>query len=119
MKKFLALALVSLTFSGVALAANETAGVTAVKDPGAFTLTIKDHKFTPATLEVPAGQKIKIRVVNEDYTAEEFESEDLDREKVIGGNSEGLVIIGPLKPGTYKYIGEFNEDTARGEIVAK
>lgn len=83
-----------------------------------FTLTIKDHKFSPATLNVPAGEKVKLIIVNQDPTPEEFESYELNREKIIQGNSQGIVFIGPLKPGTYPYFGEFNMDTAKGEIIA-
>lgn len=84
-----------------------------------FTLTIQDHRFQPAELAVPAGKKIKLTVVNKDATPEEFESHELNREKVIAGNSSGTVWIGPLKPGRYPYFGEFNEATAQGVIVAQ
>lgn len=84
-----------------------------------FTIVIKDHKFEPATLEVPAGERVKLVVDNQDPTPEEFESHDLMREKIINGNSKGIVFIGPLEPGTYSYFGEFNMDTALGTIIAK
>ncbi len=84
-----------------------------------FQITIKDHRFEPTELVVPVGQKIKIRVDNQDPTAEEFESHELNREKIIGGNSQAVIFLGPLKPGTYKYFGEFHQDTAQGLIIAK
>lgn len=84
-----------------------------------FDIVIKDHKFIPETLEVPAGKKIKLVVDNQDPTPEEFESHDLMREKIIKGNSKGVVFIGPLEPGEYAYFGEFNMDTALGTIIAK
>lgn len=84
-----------------------------------FTLTIKDHRFEPAELRVPAGKKIRLLVKNLDPTAEEFESHDLKREKVIPGRSETTFTIGPLKPGTYKFVGEFHESTAKGSLIAK
>lgn len=84
-----------------------------------YTIVIKDHKFTPAELKVPAGEKHKLVVKNEDATPEEFESHDLKREKIVAGNSEITVNIGPLKAGTYKYFGEFNEATAQGVIIAE
>ena len=84
-----------------------------------FTLVIKDHVFTPAELQVPAGQKIKLVIENQDASAEEFESHSLNREKVIPGNSKGVVFLAPLDPGTYKFVGEFHEDTAKGKIIAK
>jgi plastocyanin len=84
-----------------------------------FALTIRDHRFTPAELRVPAGQKIKLTIDNQDATPEEFESHALNREKVIPGKSKASVFIGPLKPGRYSYVGEFNEKTAKGVIIAE
>jgi hypothetical protein len=85
----------------------------------AITLTIKDHRFDPAQLEVPAGKKLSLLVKNLDATPEEFESHDLKREKVIPGKGQATILIGPLKPGTYKFVGEYNESTAQGQLVAK
>jgi plastocyanin len=82
-------------------------------------LTIKDHRFTPAELKVPAGKKIKLIVDNQDATPEEFESHDLNREKVIAPKSKATIFIGPLKPGTYKFFGEFNQSTAQGAVIAE
>ena len=84
-----------------------------------FTLTIKDHKFTPTELKVPANKRVAITVVNSDATPEEFESNALKVEKVIPGGSKATVRIGPLKPGRYEFVGEFHEDTAKGVIIAE
>lgn len=80
-------------------------------------LKIKEHKFDPEILNLPAGQKIRITVHNQDETIEEFESVDLKREKIIPGNSKAVIILAPLKPGEYKFFGEFHEDTAKGKII--
>lgn len=84
-----------------------------------FEIIIKDHKFTPETLEVPAKKKVKLVVKNQDPTPEEFESYELNREKVIPGNAQAIIFIGPLEPGTYPFFGEFNPKTAQGKIIAK
>ena len=84
-----------------------------------FTLTIKNHVFEPAELIVPAGQKVKIKVTNADATPEEFESHELNREKVIPGGATATIFVGPLKPGTYPFFGEFNPKTAQGKLIAK
>jgi hypothetical protein len=84
-----------------------------------FALVIKDHKFQPTEIEIPAGQKIALTVKNNDPTPEEFESAELRREKVIPGGEQIIVYIGPLKPGRYEFFGDFNPTTARGHIVAK
>ncbi len=107
-----------LTFALAALAVFFLPG-TNTQAAEEYTLTIKDHMFSPATLEIPAGEKVKITIINQDPTPEEFESYELNREKIIQGNSQGVVFIGPLDPGTYPYFGEFNMDTAKGEIIAK
>ena len=93
-------------------------GAFAQADPE-FKLVIENHKFTPDMVEVPAGKKVKLIVENKDATPEEFESKSLNREKVIPGKSSATIFIGPLKPGEYKFVGEFNEKTAKGVIVAK
>lgn len=84
-----------------------------------FELIIKNHRFSPAELKVPAGKKIKLTVNNQDNTPEEFESHSLNREKVIAGNAKANIYIGPLAPGKYDYYGEFNEKTAQGVIIAE
>lgn len=91
----------------------------AYADTPSFEITIKDHKFSPDTIEVPAGQKVKLLIKNQDSTSEEFESHELNREKVIAGNSEGVVFVGPLEAGEYPFIGEFYEKTAQGKLIAK
>jgi hypothetical protein len=83
-----------------------------------FEITIKDHRFTPDTLTVPANQKIKLKIINNDASPEEFESHSLNREKVIHGNSSAVIFIGPLQSGEYEFVGEFNEETAKGKIIA-
>ena len=84
-----------------------------------FTLAIKDHQFSPSELKVPAGQRVKLIVHNQDNTAEEFESHSLNREKVIAPNAKATIFVGPLKPGRYPFVGEFHEKTAKGVIVAE
>lgn len=84
-----------------------------------FKVVIKDHHFIPAEVKVPAGVKIKLIVENQDATPEEFESDELHREKIIAGNKTAKIIIGPLKPGSYPFFGEFNEDTAQGTVIAE
>ena len=84
-----------------------------------ITVVIKDHKFEPATVEIAPGAKVKLIIDNQDPTPEEFESHELNREKVIQGNSKGVVLIGPLEEGTYPFFGEFNEASAQGQIVVK
>jgi len=82
-------------------------------------LRIRDHLFFPSTLIIPANQKVKIRVINEDPTPEEFESFELNREKVIAAHSQTVIFIGPLEVGEYPFFGEFYPKTAQGVVVTK
>ena len=81
-------------------------------------LTLRDGKFEPSTLNVKAGVKIKLTITNATAKSAEFESSELNREKVIPAGGSGVVYIGPLSPGTYPYFDDFNQQ-ARGQIVAK
>jgi high-affinity iron transporter len=82
-------------------------------------LQFTNHRFVPATLTVPANQKFRVMVKNNDDTADEFESVDLNREKLVPPGQTITVFLGPLSPGTYKFFGDFHQDTAQGVIVAK
>ena len=82
-------------------------------------IEIREHLFYPSTVEVPANQKVKLFIVNNDATPEEFESYELNREKVIPGNGKTVIFIGPLEPGEYPFFGECFPKTAQGKVVAK
>lgn len=84
-----------------------------------FTLEIRDHLFFPATVTVPRHQKVKLIVINRDDTPEEFESYELNREKVIMGGRQAVLFIGPLAPGRYPFFGEFHSKTALGTVVVE
>ena len=103
----------------VALAAMAVYGTNvALAGDGDYKLVIKDHRFQPMELTVPVGKRIKLLVENGDAVPEEFESYDLNREKVIAGLSSATIFVGPLAAGRYRFFGEFNEKTAQGVIVA-
>ena len=84
-----------------------------------YKLTIRDHRFTPAELVIPADTKVKLVVVNQDATPEEFESHELNREKIVVGNGTISVYVGPLKPGRYPYFGDFHPGTAKGVLIVR
>ena len=84
-----------------------------------YTVVIKDHRFDPVQIEVPANTKVKLVIDNQDATPEEFESHDLGRETVIAGNRKAILLIGPLKAGSYNFVGEFHKDTAKGSIFVQ
>ena len=81
-------------------------------------LSLKDHRFTPETIVVPAGEKFRIEVSNFDATPEEFESHDLKIEKIVVGGGTIAVSAGPLQPGTYAVFGDYHPDTAKATVTA-
>jgi len=91
----------------------------ALAEDADYTLIIAEHRFQPSAITIPADKKIRLKIENRDATPEEFDSHDLNREKVVTGNSSAIVFIGPLKPGRYQFQGEFHADTAQGAIIAK
>ena len=96
-----------------------TLSVGAVAAEPEFTLSLKDHRFTPTEVNVPAGTKVKLVIENHDATVEEFESYALNREKIVPAGGRIVVYVGPLKPGRYEFFGDFNATTARGWLVAQ
>jgi len=96
-----------------------TAHTAAFAGTPVITIDIRNHLFYPAEVIVPAHKKVKLLIHNMDPTPEEFESYELNREKVIVGNSKTVVFIGPLEPGEYPFFGEFNMSTAIGKVIAR
>jgi Cupredoxin-like domain len=82
-------------------------------------VTLKDHRFSPAEIHIPAGKPVILTIKNEDSTADEFDSSALKVEKVIAGGSYGTVRLRPLGPGRYPFMGEYHSDTAQGVVIAE
>ncbi len=89
------------------------------EDLKVLTLVCKDGIFTPTELEAPANTKFKLIVKNEGSTAEEFESQELNREKVVAPGQSVTIFLGPLPAGTYGFFGEFHPKTAQGKLILK
>jgi Cupredoxin-like domain len=83
------------------------------------TLVFHNHRFEPDHIQVPSNVKFQLHVKNTDGTADEFESVDLNREKLVAPGQTITVFLGPLAPGQYKFFGDFHQDTAQGVLVAK
>ncbi|ALS98886.1 cupredoxin domain-containing protein [Lacimicrobium alkaliphilum] len=83
-----------------------------------FELILRQHLFYPQRLEVPAGQKFRLIIHNQDDAPEEFDSFDLNREKVLFPGRRTIIYIGPLEPGIYSFFGEFHPNQAKGQVHA-
>jgi len=82
-------------------------------------ISIKNHRFEPAEVKVPADKAIKLTVKNRDSTAEEFESKPLKVEKVIGGNSSAVIRLRAQPKGSYSFFGDYHEKTAQGMLIVE
>ena len=96
-------------------------GVAAVPAHAAepIALIFRQHRFYPDHITVAAGERFRIIVQNTDDTADEFESTDLNREKLVAAGGHATVFLGPLNAGSYRFFGDFHPDTAQGVIEAK
>ena len=90
-----------------------------VKAAPEFTIELQNHLFSPNEIQIPANTKVKLRIINKDAMPEEFESYELNREKIVAGGASITVFIGPLAPGEYPFFGEFNPRTAQGRVIVK
>ncbi len=82
-----------------------------------YKLVLKDHKFAPEELHVPAAKPFWIIIANNDDAAGEFEMSAPTLEKIIQPGAEGRVRVRPLAPGSYSFFDDFHPD-AKGAIVA-
>ncbi len=103
------IALVLLATSCLPASAQQTATVS---------ISVKNHRFQPAQIQAPARVPIELHVKNLDPTPMEFESVSLRVEKVVAGNSEGIIRLRPLEPGSYNFFDDFNQQT-NGTLVVK
>lgn len=89
------------------------------QQPLEISLTIKDGKFEPAEIEVPANTPVRLKLKNLEPKPVEFESNILRFEKIVTAGSEATVNVRAQKPGRYEFFDEFREETVRGALVVK
>ena len=82
-------------------------------------VTIEKNRFQPNEIRVKVGTPFVLVVTNKDATAEEFESKELRIEKVIPGGKTMKIRVRALKAGSYPFVGEYHEATAKGRIIAE
>jgi hypothetical protein len=111
--------IVSILGLGLALALSAGARVAVADDSAKVSVTLKDHRFSPAEPTAPAGKPILIEVTNLDSTPSEFESKTLRVEKVVPGGGKITVQVRPLSAGRYRFFDDYHEDTTEGFLVVK
>lgn len=84
-----------------------------------FKLLMKEGRFFPETIEVPANTRFRLEVTNAGPGATEFESLELKKELVLAPGVTRSLVFFPMKPGSYKFFDDFHPQTGQGRIVAK
>ena len=109
---------VTLLIAGLALGLS-IAGIAAAADtPPEIPLTLDKNQFQPSEVKVKANTPFVLVITNKGAKAAEFESKDLRVEKVVPAGKTVNVRIRALKPGTYAFFDDFNQQ-ATGRIVAE
>lgn len=104
---------------GAGLALTLAAQTAFAEETARISVTLKDHKFSPAELTAPVGKPIVIEVTNLNSTPAEFESKTLRVEKVVSGGGKIAVQVRPLAPGRYRFFDDYHEDTTEGFLDVK
>ena len=99
--------------------AGSAALVSAADTPPELALTLDQHRFSPEELRVKANTPFILVITNKDKEDEEFEMPLLRIEQIVSGGKILQLRMPALKPGTYQFIGDFHEKTAKGRIVAE
>ena len=111
--------IVSTIGLGLALVIGIGAPLALADDSAKVSVTLKDHKFSPAEPSAPAGKPIVIEVTNLDPTPSEFESKTLRVEKVVPAGKKVSIQVRPLAAGRYRFFDDYHEDTTEGFLVVK
>jgi uncharacterized cupredoxin-like copper-binding protein len=82
-------------------------------------LKFANGHFEPASFNIAAGMPIKLTVMNQGDTPIEFESFELNRERVVQPGHSITVPLPKLDPGQYHFFDDFHHEVAQGTITAQ
>ena len=95
-----------------------TPAVPARADDHAVALAVREGGFEPARLEVPVGVRVRLEVSNETASAIEFESFELNRERVVPPGQKATVYLSGLSAGEYQFFDDFHQ-ARRGTLLVR
>jgi hypothetical protein len=72
-------------------------------------LRVQAGGFEPTEIAAPAGARVRLEVSNETPTPIEFESFELNRERVIPPGQKATVYLSGLSAGKYEFFDDFNQ----------
>lgn len=84
-----------------------------------FRIEMNDGTISPLRVEVPANKPFKLELHNTGKTPSEFESVEINREKVLAPQSESFLVIRRLAPGEYTFFDDFHPEAPKATLVAK
>lgn len=113
MRQFIAL--LFLAWSGTLLGGKAVAA----EELPAFEIVVNNGYFKPKLIEVPAGRRVKLILINEGPGPLEFENDEMRVEKVLSAGGRSFVVLPKLKPGEYDFIDEFNPITGELKVIVK
>ena len=101
--------------AGLAIAALPAAA----QEMPTFRIEMSDGTISPLRVEVPANKPFKLELHNTGKTPVEFESTELNREKVLAPQSESFIVFRRLSPGEYTFFDDFHPEAPKATLVAK
>ena len=111
------LTLVLASVSALVIVLGRPVGVAA--DDSIKELQFRDGHFEPSTLTISANAPVKLRVKNTSANPIEFESFELNRERVVPPGQVITVFLPALSPGTYHFFDDFHRDVPQGTLIVK
>ena len=81
-------------------------------------LGVREQGFDPAEIEVAAGSRVRLEITNHTAAAIEFESFELNRERVIQPTQTAAVYVSGLQAGRYEFFDDFHQER-KGALVVR
>jgi plastocyanin len=100
------------------VAAMAAAPALATAEDHTIALTVTDTGFAPVEVEAPAGGRVRIEITNKSSGAIEFESFELNRERVIQVGQTVSVYVTGLSAGRYAFFDDFHQER-KGTLVVR
>lgn len=98
-------------------------GASAAPSGSTLTIDLGEFKFTPQTLQVPAGQKVTLEIRNKGAVEHDFTIDAIALKAIVKPGQSAKREIGPLKAGTeyafYCSVAGHKESGMTGKLVAK